>query len=327
MHDKALLTEMYRRMVRIRRFEEALIEAMRRGESVGGHLSNGQEAASVGACLALRGTDRMTGTHRSHGHEIAKGARLGPLMAEIYGKATGVCKGKGGSMHLADFSVGSLGECAIVGGAMPIAVGAALSAQLRGSDEVVVCFFGDGASNAGAFHESLNLASVWHLAVVFVCENNGYAVTEPASTYLPIENVADRASAYGMPGTVVDGQDVRAVYDVGVSAVQRARRGDGPSLIEAKTYRFRDHAEFGPLGERLTYRTADEVASWMEHRDPITNFRAAMLEEGLVAEAELDAIDGEVAREVADALEFARTSPAPDPAEAFEDLYASRPSI
>jgi acetoin:2,6-dichlorophenolindophenol oxidoreductase subunit alpha len=313
-----VLLEMYRRMWKIRVFEEAALAMQAKGEISGAlHTSIGQEATVVGACLALREDDYMTGTHRSHGHPIAKGAKLAPLMAELFGKRTGVCKGKGGSMHLADFSVGSLGESGIVASAMPVAVGAGLSAQVRGTDQVCLCFFGDGAANEGAFHESLNLAATWRLPVVFVCENNGYAVSVSASRMMAVEDVASRASGYGMTGTVVDGQDVTAVYDVVSPAVARAREGRGPSLVEAKTYRFREHAE-GLNVPR--YRSEEEIAKWTA-RDPIAIHRTHLLDEG-VSEGELDSIEMAVRTEVDDAVGFAQESPLPEPEGAFEDLYA-----
>ena len=310
--------EMQRRMLRIRNFELAAKAAHAAGEVLGAlHLSIGQEAAIVGACMALRDGDYMTGTHRSHGHPIGKGAALGPLMAELHGKATGVCGGKGGSMHLADFSVGSLGESGIVASALPVAAGAGLSSRLRGTDQVALAFFGDGAANEGAFHEALNLSAIWTLPVIFFCENNLYAVTNRAADFLPIADVAQRATAYGMPGVVVDGQDVDAVYAATAAAVARARAGKGPTLIEAKTYRFLAHSQ----GTRGEVRPADEMAAW-ESRDPIELHRAQVLACGLVTEEELQQLVAEVEVEVADAVEFARSSPDPDPATAFTDVFA-----
>jgi len=239
-----LLLEMFRRMWRIRAFDECAV-ALRHAREIAGpvHPSIGQEAACVGACMALREDDGITGNHRSHGHPIAKGARLGPLLAELLGKATGVCGGMGGSMHLADFSVGSLGESGIVGAGIPIAVGAGLSARVRGTDQVCVAFFGDGAANHGTFHESLNLAAIWKLPVLFFCENNAYAATTSFATVTSVEDVAERGAAYRMPASVVDGQDAVAVYEATAGAVARARSGDGPTLLEAKTYRFLEHAD------------------------------------------------------------------------------------
>jgi pyruvate dehydrogenase E1 component alpha subunit len=314
------LLEMYRRMVRIRRFEETAIDRHSKGEIPGAlHVSVGQEATAVGACAPLEDRDYMTGTHRSHGHPIAKGARLDRLMAELMGKRTGVCAGKGGSMHLADFSVGSLGESGIVGSAMPVAVGAALSAHLRSSGQVALCFFGDAAANIAAFHESLNLAAVWKLPVIFVCENNGYAVTTPISSTCAVPNIADRASAYGMPGVWVDGQDVIAVYDAVEEAVGRARSGQGPSLVEAKTYRFREHSEMGAHFSFGPYRTDEEVGTWRK-RDPLVLYKERLIDWKLSADL-LEEIELAVEQEVATAVKFARRSEFPDVEEAFMGTY------
>jgi TPP-dependent pyruvate/acetoin dehydrogenase alpha subunit len=308
-----LAIETLRRMLRIRRFEEATIELFHAGELPAMvHLSIGQEAAIVGACLATTTEDYMTGNHRSHGHPIAKGADVNRLMAELLGKAGGVCKGKGGSMHLADFSVGSLGESGIVGSAIPVAVGAGLAADVLGNGRVALCFFGDGAANEGVFHESMNLAAVWRLPVVFFCENNGWAVSVRAEELTSVENISVRAAGYGVPGVTVDGQDPVAVHAAVREAVDRARRGEGPSLVEAKTYRFR---------LRNPYRDESEVDEWRRERDPIDLFRRRLLAEGVAGEAELAAIDAEVRAEIDAAVEFARTSPYPEPEEAYRDLY------
>jgi pyruvate dehydrogenase E1 component alpha subunit len=315
------LIEMYRRMTRIRLFEEQVVELAARGELPGAaHTSIGEEATVVGACMALRTDDYMVGTHRSHGHPIGKGADLKRLFAELLGKETGVNRGKGGSMHLADFSVGSVGETSIVGSGLPVAAGAALGAQVLGQDRVALCFFGDGASNEGAFHEALNLAAVWDLPAVFVCENNGYAVTMPASRSVAVKDIADRARAYDIPGAAVDGQDPIAVYEAVSQAVDRARAGNGPSLIEAKTYRYREHAE--GFGEGFAYRTDDEVAAWRK-RDPVPAFRARLIEEGVLSEAEASEVESAVRQEIADGIEFARQSPWPSPHEAFEGMFAT----
>jgi TPP-dependent pyruvate/acetoin dehydrogenase alpha subunit len=314
-----LRIEMHRRMLRIRGFDDAARTLKAQGRLPGPmHASTGQEAAAVGACSALRADDFMTGNHRSHGHPIAKGAALGPLMAELLGKRDGVCRGKGGSMHLADFAIGSLGESGIVGAGIAIATGAALSAQLRGTDQVTLCFFGDGASNCGSFHESLNMASLWRLPVVYFCENNLYAATTPLADASSVRDIAVRAAGYGMPGAIVDGQDVAAVFETTQTAVRRARRGEGPSLIEAKTYRFCEHAE----GEGIPpiYRDVAEIERWKE-RDPIALQRIALLEAGVLDLAGVEAVAAEVQSEIAVALRFAETSPFPDPAEAFEDLF------
>jgi pyruvate dehydrogenase E1 component alpha subunit len=318
--DSAAQLEMYRRMLRIRRFDETVKTLFDRGRIPGSvHLSIGQEAEVVGACMALRGDDTMVGNHRSHGHPIGKGAALGPLLAEILGKAGGVNGGKGGSMHLADFSVGSLGESSIVGSGLPVAVGAALGAKMQGSDRVCLCFFGDGASNEGYFHEALNMASAWQVPVVFLCENNGFGVTTAFSRISRLPDVAARAAAYGIPGQIVDGQDALAVHAAVAQAVQRARDGAGPSLIEAKTYRYPHHSE-GPLYDAIAYRDADELAAWRE-RDPLPLFAAQLIETGVADAGALAAIEAEVAAEVAAALEFAQQSPWPDPAEAHRGLY------
>jgi acetoin:2,6-dichlorophenolindophenol oxidoreductase subunit alpha len=315
------LIEMYRRMMRIRSFEEQVVELAARGELPGAaHTSIGEEATVVGACMALRTDDYMVGTHRSHGHPIGKGADLKRLFAELLGKSTGVNRGKGGSMHLADFSIGSVGETSIVGSGLPVAAGAALGAQVLGQDRVALCFFGDGASNEGAFHEALNLAAVWDLPAVFVCENNGYAVSMPASRAVAVKDIADRAKAYDMPGVAVDGQDPIAVYEVVHQAVERARSGNGPSIVEAKTYRYREHAE--GFGGGAPYRTDDEVAAWRK-RDPVPAFRARLIEQGVLTSADADSLDAAVHQEVADALEFARRSDYPAPEEAFEGMYST----
>ncbi len=317
-NDRSL--EKYRRMLRIRHFEDKAEAIHAAGEIPGAlHTYAGQEASGVGACIALRNDDYMVGTHRSHGHPIAKGAKLRPLMAELLGKVTGICKGKGGSMHLSDFSVGSLGETSIVGSGIPVAAGAALGSKLQGNDRVALCFFGDGATNEGAFHEGMNLAAVWKLPAIFVCENNGYAVSTPASAAVPVKDIAERAKAYAMPAIVVDGQDVDAVEAAVTEAVERARTGGGPTLVETKTYRYADHAV--NMGRILLDRGA-EVDEWRK-RDPLTLYRARLLEAGVTA-AILDAMEQEVADEVADALQFARDSAYPEQADAFDDVFVDR---
>jgi pyruvate dehydrogenase E1 component alpha subunit len=316
--SKPQLREMLVRMLRIRLFDERAAEI--RATSIKGavHNSIGQEGAIVGACVAVRHDDYMTGTHRSHGHPIGKGAPLAPLMAELFGKETGVCRGKGGSMHLAVFNVGSLGESGIVGASMPAATGAALSARMRGTDQVCLCFFGDGAANCGPFHESLNLAAVWELPVIFICENNGYGICSSQEKTTSVADVAIRASSYGIPGIIVDGQDVLAVFEAVSQAVARARAGDGPTLVEAKTYRYCDHQEdfkFPP------YRSQDEVTAWRV-RDPIEIFITRMHETGELSEDELRSIRLEVEAEVDSAEAFAQRSPFPDPAALLEGLFA-----
>lgn len=307
--------EAYRRMLRIRKFEEVLI-----GEQMMGHLSIGQEAAIVGACMALRDEDYITGTHRSHGHPIGKGAHLGPLMAELLGKETGICKGRGGSMHLADTSVGIIGESAIVGGGIPLAVGAGLSIQVRGTDQVSLCFFGDGAANQGTFGESLNLAAIWTLPVIFFCENNGYAISTSVAKSHGQPEIARRADGYGMPGVSVDGQDVEAVHAATQEAVERARSGSGPSLIEAKTYRFDEHCR--NLHVPIPYRTQAELEQYMTDRDPITLYRS-VLRDRQVKEQAILAVEQAVCTAVGEALTFARTSPDPKLADVFEYMFSN----
>lgn len=315
--------ETYRRMLRIRKFEEEGTRLFKAGRIPAGafHASIGQEGAIVGACMALRDGDAMTGTHRSHGHPIGKGGDLNALMAELMGKSTGVCKGRGGSMHLADSSVGIIGESAIVGGGIPLATGCALSAKVRGVDQVSLCFFGDGAVNQGTFHESLNMASLWKLPVIYLCENNGYAITTSVARSHGQPEIAKRATAYGLPGIVVDGQDVRAVYEATRTAVIRARQGDGPTLIEAQTYRFDEH-NVGLLVPGKPYRSPQEVEEYITHRDPIVLYRKVLLAEG-VSEADLTAIESEVGDSIATAIQFGEDSPAPDPATLYDYLYST----
>lgn len=313
--------EMLRRMLRIRLFEERASGLMAKSQLPGVlHNSIGQEAEIVGACMALRNDDYMTGNHRSHGHPIGKGVELAPLMAELFGKRTGVCRGKGGSMHLAAFSAGSLGESGIVGSLMPVAVGAGLSARLRGTDQVCLCFFGDGAANCGPFHESLNLAAVWKLPVVFLCENNGYAIHTAQSEVMSVADVAQRASAYGIPGVIVDGQDVMAVHETVSVAVARARSGGGPTLVEAKTYRYCPHSEAGGTAKATVYRSEAEVKSWLS-RDPIEIFSTRLRSTAVLAADAFEALTASVQAEVEAAVTFALQSPAPEPHELLEDVF------
>ena len=322
--ERSLQLEMYRRMGLIRHFDEAVQKLFNSGRIPGSaHLSIGQEGEVVGACMALRDDDYMVGNHRSHGHPIGKGAGVNALMAEILGKATGVNQGKGGSMHLADFSVGSLGESSIVGSGLPIAVGAALGSKMQGNDRVTLCFFGDGASNQGYFHESMNMAALWKLPVVFLCENNGYGVTTPNSKAAALEDISARAAGYGTPSMIVDGQQCLAVYDAVTEAVERARRGEGPTLVEAKTYRYHHHSE-GPLYDNMTYRPDEELAAWKE-RDPLVLFRQQLETSG--DSAELDQIEQQAKADIVAALEFAEQSPLPEPEEAFTHLYKTPVSV
>ena len=319
---KELYMLMLKRMMLIRRFDETVKDLVQSAELVGmAHCYIGEEAVAVGACTALRDEDYITGNHRSHGHPISKGGDVRRAMAELLGKATGYCKGKGGSMHLADFEIGILGESGIVASALPVAVGAALGSKMQNNDRVVISFFGDGASNQGACHEAMNMASIWKLPVIFLCENNQYAVTTSFRDTVAVENISDRAVAYNMPGVLVDGQDVMAMHEATVVAVQRARAGEGPSLIEAKTYRYEDHSEGLNRILREPYRTEEEVEQWKK-RDPISLHSTWLKEQGVATEEEIDSVWSEVSQAIDDALEFARNSPYPEADDLFTDMYA-----
>lgn len=312
-----LALELYRRMTLIREFELRVAALFAAGELPGFvHLYLGQEAVAVGVCAALRDSDYITSTHRGHGHLLAKGGDPRRMMAELYGKATGYCKGKGGSMHIADPAIGILGANGIVGAGIPIATGAALTARLRHTDGVAVAFFGEGASNEGTFHESLNLAAARRLPAIFVCENNLYGVSTFIGRVTGNQEIADRAAGYGIPGIQVDGNDVAAVHAVASTAVARARAGEGPTLIEAKTYRWKTHFE----GEPDTYRPPEEVADW-KRRDPIPRFAERLIQDG-VSQASLGTIEEEVRVRVAEAVEFGRQGPHPEPSDALIDVYA-----
>jgi len=309
---------MYQKMFEIRLFEEKVFELYAQNLVPGTiHLYAGEEAVAVGVCSNLRKDDYITSTHRGHGHCIAKGAQLKRIMAEILGKKTGYCKGKGGSMHIADFNVGMLGATAVVGAGLPIAMGAGLSIKLRGTDNVVACFFGDGASNQGTFHEAINMAAVWKLPVIFVCENNVYAMGTRQSTVMLIGNISDRAIAYGIPGVAADGNNVLTVYEAAQKAVERARTGQGPTLIECKTYRHKGHSRIDPA----KYRPKEEVEEWLR-KDPIRHFKEKLLQTNVLLEAEIRQIEKEVLAEIEEAVEFAIESPHPFAEEALEDVYA-----
>jgi TPP-dependent pyruvate/acetoin dehydrogenase alpha subunit len=315
--DQTLII-MFERMLKIRYFEERVRDLFARGEMPGFvHLYLGEEAIAAGVCANLNDNDYITSTHRGHGHIIAKGGEMRLMMAELYAKSTGYNKGKGGSMHIAWPKLGILGANGIVGGGIPIATGAAMSAKLRKSGQVTACFFGDGATNEGTFHESLNIAGAFALPIVYICENNLYAVGTRQSQVRKIEDIADRATSYGMPGVVVDGNDVLAVYEVTNEAVKRARNGEGPTLIECKTYRWRPHFE----GEPDTYRPPEEVAAWIA-REPIAPYRTKLIEQRVMTEDEAQNIEAKVLRELDEAVEFARQSPLPLPESALEDLWA-----
>ena len=316
--DKTKYLDMYRTMVRIRGFEcnvERLFAANRIPGFV--HLYIGQEAVATGVCATLRDDDFITSTHRGHGHCVAKGGALREMFAEIYGKRTGYCKGKGGSMHIAAVEKGILGANGIVGGGLTLVNGAAFSAQYRGTDQVAVCFFGDGASNNATFHEGMNLASLWSLPVIFVCENNQFGMSVPQKYHQRITDVSDRAQAYGIPGITIDGNDVVAVYEAASEAVGRARQGLGPTLLECKTYRHKGHFQ----GDPDIYREKEEVAKWITERDPIVNYRKHLLESDICTEAELAAVDKGVEAEIDDAIRFAEESPLPAPEETLDDVY------
>jgi pyruvate dehydrogenase E1 component alpha subunit len=315
--DKALLLEIYRKMVAVRVFEEMAADLFLKGQLPGFlHSYIGEEAVAAGVCAHLTPQDMITSTHRGHGHAVAKGARLDMMMAELFAKKTGYCHGKGGSMHIADLELGILGANGIVGAGVPIATGAGLAQKMRGSDRVTVAFFGDGGSNTGAFHEGVNMAAVWNLPVVFVCENNQYAESTPRGVHQKVKDIAQRAVAYDIPGVVADGMDVFDVYQKAGEAIDRARTGGGPTLVEAKTYRFLGHY----VGDPQTYRTKEEVEQWRQ-RDPIVLFRKRAMEEGTVAAGELDAIDAAIVREMEAAVQFARESPEPEEEAALQDIF------
>jgi pyruvate dehydrogenase E1 component alpha subunit len=317
-----VVLDIYTRVLRIRRFEEEVGRLFRQGQLPGFvHLYIGEEAVAAGVCAALTDEDTIISTHRGHGHVIAKGGDIKRMMAELFGKATGYCKGKGGSMHIADFDIGMLGAIGIVGGGMPIAVGAGLSAWYTGSDRVSVCFFGDGAANEGSFHESLNLASTLALPVIFVCENNQYGEFTPATNAMNITDIADRAVGYGIPGQVADGTDALEMYRVARTAVERARGGSGPTLIEAKTHRRGSHAE----GEEAflggqTYRDEAETAV-AQAKDPLLLLHTYVSENNILPAEQLEALDAQITHSVQEAVDAARNSPEPAIESLYEDLW------
>jgi acetoin:2,6-dichlorophenolindophenol oxidoreductase subunit alpha len=317
--DNERCIEIYRQMVLIRHFEELALRLRREGAIHGVvHPYSGQEAIAVGVCANLRVTDRIVSTHRGHGHCIAKGADIKRMMAELFGRRDGYCKGKGGSMHIADFDVGMLGANGIVGGGLPIAAGAAVAAQLEGSDAVSVAFFGDGATGEGPFHEALNISALLKLPVIWVCENNQYAADAPIEAVLSARNVADFADAYGMPGEVVDGNDVLAVYNAAAHAVERARAGDGPSLLECKTWRHHVHAV---RTVQPDLRPPERKAYW-EARDPIPAFERYLGEQHIMTADHMADVALSIDGDLEDAVAFAAASPFPDPEEALEDVFA-----
>jgi TPP-dependent pyruvate/acetoin dehydrogenase alpha subunit len=313
------LADMFYRMVLIRRFDETALE-LRLSNRIEGvvHPYIGEEAVAVGVCTNLRREDRLVSTHRGHGHCIAKGANVGRMMAELLGKRDGYCKGKGGSMHIADFSIGMLGANGIVGGGLPIAAGSALAAQLEGGDTVTIGFFGDGSTAEGTFHESMNLSSVWQLPVVWVCENNQWGGDTPVEEALPTVDVSSFARAYNIPNMIVDGNDVLAVYEAAKAAVARARSGGGPTLLECKTFRWGVHAQRqNPVPDK---RPVEQIASW-KARDPIAAFEALLVEREVLSPADVARTRQAVDEEVAAALAFAEASPYPRLEEALEDVF------
>jgi acetoin:2,6-dichlorophenolindophenol oxidoreductase subunit alpha len=315
-----VLRDLHERMVRIRVFETEAGRLMEAGQLPGFlHLYVGQEAVAAGVMAALTDADQITSTHRGHGHAVAKGADLRRMFAELFGRADGYCRGRGGSMHINDLSVGMLGANGIVGAGLPIAVGAAFAARYRGDGSVAATFFGDGASNIGAFHEAANMAAVMRLPVLFVCENNGYAEFTSAARHMVPDDVADRAPAYGMPAEVVDGMDAVAVHLAALAAVRRAREGGGPTLVEAKTYRFYDHQ--GVKGLRIPYRSPEEVEAW-KARDPIALLEARALAGEDLTREEIDGVWERTRKTVAEAIATAEAAPLPDPADLLSGVYA-----
>jgi pyruvate dehydrogenase E1 component alpha subunit len=311
------LIEMYTTMVKIRSFENRVAELFADGKIPGFvHLYVGEEAVATGVCVNLTDKDYITSTHRGHGHLIAKGGDIKLMMAELFGRKTGYCKGKGGSMHIADLDIGILGANGIVGGGPPIASGAALACQYLGNDGVAVCFFGDGASNQGTTHEAMNLAACWKLPVVFVNENNMYGISSCTLNSMCVPNVADRAAGYDIPGVVVDGNDVVAVYEAAAEAVSRARQGRGPSLVECKTYRHRGHFE----GDPCAYRDDAELEEWKE-KDPIPRLEQKLLDMQILNPSKIEEIKGAIQNDLAAAEKFAEESPYPDASELTDDVY------
>ena len=316
---KSALRDALYKMQLIRRFEESAEDAYVRGQSYGTmHLSIGEEATAVGACAPLSDADYITSTHRGHGHCIAKGAEVKRMFAEFLGRETGYCRGRGGSMHIADPSKGNLGANGIVGGGIPIAVGAALSVKMRKTGAVVVCFFGDGANNEGAFHESLNMAAIWKLPVVFVCENNKYGMSMSTERSTAVQQIAERAAAYSMPGVTVDGNSFAEVAEASFAAADRARRGEGPSLIECMTYRIRGHSK----SDRNRYRTKEEIEAW-KGRDPIAAFERELESLGVLTRSDIESVRAEVEDEIKQGVAFAEASPVPLAEDLLRDVYTN----
>jgi pyruvate dehydrogenase E1 component alpha subunit len=317
-----VLLDLHHRMVRIRRFEESCGRLMEAGKLPGFlHLYVGEEAVAAGVCVNLTDADQVSSTHRGHGHLIAKGGDFRKAFAELFGKTTGYCRGKGGSMHISDLDLGMLGANGIVGGGVPIAVGAAFADKYTGSDRVSVSFFGDGATNIGAFHEAINMAAALQLPAVFVCENNGYGEFTPRERTQAVTDIADRAVGYGMPGMIVDGMDAVAVWEAAHEAVAHARAGNGPSFLEAKTYRYYDHQGIKGLG--VSYRDDAEVLEWKQ-RDAIEKLEAQLREAGVLDDAGIRSVHDRIQAEIDEAIAFAEESPAPDASELLTDIYSER---
>lgn len=316
--SKEELKELYKKMWDIRWFEEKVDEFFAKGMIHGTtHLCVGQEASAVGSCAVLNPDDKITSTHRGHGHCIAKGAEVNKMMAELFGRTTGYCKGKGGSMHIADVEKGNLGANGIVGGGIPLAVGSALTAHMKKLDYVTVCYFGDGATNEGSFHEALNLAAVWNLPVVFICENNQYGMSGPVKDMVKIENISERAKAYGFPGVTIDGNDMIEIMNTTEEAVERARSGNGPTLIEMKTYRWKGHSK----SDARLYRTREEESEWKE-KDPIKRFQDVLIAAEVFTAEDAEAIRKQSKKDIEESVEFAKEGPMPTKEDLLTDIYA-----
>lgn len=315
---KDKLVDLYKQMWTIRFFEEKVDEFFAKGEIHGTtHLCVGQEASASGACAVIQDQDKITSTHRGHGHCIAKGADVNKMMAELFGRETGYCKGKGGSMHIADVEQGNLGANGIVGGGIPLAVGSALTAHMKKQDYVTLCFFGDGALNEGSFHEALNLASIWNLPIVFICENNQYGMSGPVKDMVNVKDISERAQSYGFPGVTVDGNDIVEMMNTTHEAVENARSGNGPTLIEAKTYRWKGHSK----SDAKKYRTREEEKEWKD-KDPIKRFAGVLIEAGIFTEEESKSLRSEAKQAVEDSVDFAKEGPMPAHEDLLNDVYA-----
>ena len=319
MLDRTVKIEMLKRMMLIRAFEEKAEELFMKNLVHGTmHLSVGEEAVAVGSIFALNREDYITSTHRGHGHMIAKGGDIKKMFAEFLGKDTGYCHGRGGSMHIADFSLNNIGATGIVGAGIPIATGAAFAIKYMRRKEIVLCFFGDGAANEGTFYESLNMASIWNLPIIFMCENNMYAMSSPVSKFIPTPNISDRAKSFSIPGVTVDGMDVIAVYEVTKEAADRARNGGGPTLIEAKTYRYKGHSK----SDKNVYRTKEEIEEWKK-KDPIVNFIKKLKDLGDLDDKTLESIKNDIEKTIEEGVNFALNSKEPSPDTLMWYVYAN----